>query len=77
MAWDGPGENRIFVLNAGRHSHGIAEPQLSLAAWRSAVIANALLGKAHFDLDQLDPIVQWESQGHTSLLSSHMGQAAE
>ncbi len=77
VAWDGPRENRIFVLNAGRHSHGIAEPQLSLAAWRSAVIANALLGKAHFDLDQLDPIVQWESQGQASLLSSHMGQAAE
>ncbi|GAJ93687.1 lysine N(6)-hydroxylase/L-ornithine N(5)-oxygenase family protein [Agrobacterium sp. SHOUNA12C] len=77
VAWDGPPENKIFVLNGGRNSHGIAEPQLSLAAWRSAVIANALLDKAHFDLDQLDPIVQWESQGQASLLSAHMGQAAE
>jgi lysine N6-hydroxylase len=77
LAWDGPGENRIFVLNAGRHSHGIAEPQLSLAAWRSAVIANALLGREHFNLGQLDPMVQWETQGHPSALSSHLGQAAE
>lgn len=77
LAWDGPRENRIFVLNAGRHSHGIAEPQLSLAAWRSAVIANALLGREHFDLGQLDPIVQWETQGHQSELASHLGQAAE
>lgn len=77
LAWDGPRENRIFVLNAGRHSHGIAEPQLSLAAWRSAVIANALLGRPHFDLDQLDPIVQWETHGQSSNLPSHMGQAAE
>ncbi|MBB3609556.1 lysine N(6)-hydroxylase/L-ornithine N(5)-oxygenase family protein [Rhizobium sp. BK602] len=77
VVWDGPSENRIFVLNAGRHSHGIAEPQLSLAAWRSAVIANSLLGHAHFDLGQLDPFVQWESQGRESLFSSHMGQAAE
>ncbi len=77
VVWDGPGENRIFVLNAGRHSHGIAEPQLSLAAWRSAVIANALLGRAHFDLGQLDPIVQWESQDSTLRIPAHMGQAAE
>ncbi len=77
LAWDGPRENRIFVLNAGRHSHGIAEPQLSLAAWRSAVIANALLGRPHFDLDQLDPIVQWETHGQPSNLPSHIGQAAE
>ena len=77
LAWDGPGENRIFILNAGRHSHGIAEPQLSLAAWRSAVIANALLGREHFNLGQLDPMVQWETQGHPSALSSHLGQAAE
>ena len=77
LAWDGPGENRIFVLNAGRHSHGIAEPQLSLAAWRSAVIANALLGREHFNLGQLDPMVQWETQEHPSALSSHLGQAAE
>ncbi|MGY5802341.1 SidA/IucD/PvdA family monooxygenase, partial [Rhizobium sp. LEGMi12c] len=77
LAWDGPRDNRIFVLNAGRHSHGIAEPQLSLAAWRSAVIANALLGRQHFDLDQLDPIVQWETHGQPSNLPSHMGQAAE
>jgi len=77
LAWDGPDENRIFVLNAGRHSHGIAEPQLSLAAWRSAVIANALLGREHFNLGQLDPIVQWETQGHSLALSSHLGQAAE
>ncbi len=77
LAWDGPGANRIFVLNAGRNSHGIAEPQLSLAAWRSAVIANALLGHEHFNVGQLDPIVQWETQVHPSGLSSHMGQAAE
>ncbi len=77
LRWDGPRDNRIFVLNAGRHSHGIAEPQLSLAAWRSAVIANALLDRQHFDLDQLDPIVQWETHGQPSNLPSHMGQAAE
>ncbi|WP_116141625.1 lysine N(6)-hydroxylase/L-ornithine N(5)-oxygenase family protein [Trinickia diaoshuihuensis] len=59
LSWDGPRENRIFLMNAGRYSHGIAEPQLSLAAWRSAVIANALLGRRHFDLAIPDAMVQW------------------
>lgn len=58
--WDGPADRRIFALNAGRFSHGIAEPQLSLMAWRSAVIANALTGRRHFDLEQpREPLVQW------------------
>jgi lysine N6-hydroxylase len=77
LAWDGPRENRIFVLNAGRHSHGIAEPQLSLAAWRSAVIANAVAGRGHFDLAQIDPVVRWESEGGSARLPAHLGQAAE
>jgi lysine N6-hydroxylase len=77
LAWDGPRENRIFVLNAGRHSHGIAEPQLSLAAWRSAVIANALAGREHFDLAQGEPFVRWESDGRSAVLPAHLGQAAE
>lgn len=36
--------NKIFALNFSRHSHGISEPQTSLMAWRSAMIANDLLG---------------------------------
>lgn len=63
LGWDGPRQNRIFALNAGKHSHGIAEPQLSLMAWRSAVIVNALLGRAHFDLDLPEPLVSWASTG--------------
>ncbi|BCH66846.1 lysine 6-monooxygenase [Agrobacterium vitis] len=77
LKWDGPEENRIFVLNAGRHSHGIAEPQLSLAAWRSAVIVNAMLGHDYFDLTQPQPLVQWESQGRANEMSSRLGEAAE
>lgn len=62
VRWDGPRSNQIFALNAGRHSYGIAEPQLSLMAWRSAVIVNALLGRAHFDLEiTTAPLVRWAS----------------
>ncbi|MEA1831550.1 SidA/IucD/PvdA family monooxygenase [Methylobacterium durans] len=57
--WDGPKGNRIFALNAGLVSHGIAEPQLSLMAWRSAVIVNALAGRTVFDTDLLPSLVAW------------------
>jgi len=63
LKWDGPRQNRIFVLNAGKFSHGIAEPQLSLMAWRSAVIVNSLLGEPHFDLDLPPPLVHWTANG--------------
>jgi lysine N6-hydroxylase len=43
--WDGPAENKIYALNFSRHSHGISEPQTSLMAWRSAMIANDVVGE--------------------------------
>lgn len=58
--WDGPAGHRIYAVNAGRHSHGIAEPQLSLAAWRSAVILNHLTGSAIFDVEDSDGPVAWQ-----------------
>lgn len=70
--WNGPADRRIFVLNAGRLSHGIAEPQLSLMAWRSAVITNALLGRAHFDLDLPETAMRW-TKGAVDSNSSKLG----
>ncbi|MGW7544693.1 lysine N(6)-hydroxylase/L-ornithine N(5)-oxygenase family protein [Streptomyces sp. NPDC054770] len=54
IAWDGPDTSRIFVQNAARGSHGVADPNLSLAAWRSAVIINSLLGRDHYALRRQD-----------------------
>ncbi|WP_020407106.1 lysine N(6)-hydroxylase/L-ornithine N(5)-oxygenase family protein [Hahella ganghwensis] len=59
VVWDGPEANRIFAVNAGRHSHGIAEPQMSLMCWRSASIINTLLGEPVFDLEQSINLVNW------------------
>ncbi|ESZ56541.1 SidA/IucD/PvdA family monooxygenase [Mesorhizobium sp. L103C131B0] len=72
VEWDGPDDRRIYALNAGRLSHGIAEPQLSLMAWRSAKIVNSLLGRAQFDLDLPDPPVAWSSR-HTTQSLHHLG----
>jgi len=64
IAWDGPDTNRIFALNAGLISHGIAEPQLSLMAWRGAVIANALLGRRQFEVEIPSAMVNWRRPVH-------------
>jgi lysine N6-hydroxylase len=44
------------------HSHGIAEPQLSLMAWRSARILNRALGRDQFDLTSTPAVIQWRSR---------------
>ncbi|MFE9697083.1 lysine N(6)-hydroxylase/L-ornithine N(5)-oxygenase family protein [Streptomyces sp. NPDC006270] len=42
----------VFVQNAERHTHGVGAPDLGLAAWRSAVIVNALTGKEFYPLPE-------------------------
>jgi lysine N6-hydroxylase len=39
IEWDGPDSSKIFLQNGARHARGVADPNLSLLAWRSAVIA--------------------------------------
>lgn len=48
VKWNGPTDNKIFALNFSRHCHGISEPQTSLMAWRSATIANVVLGEKFY-----------------------------
>ncbi|NRB25251.1 IucA/IucC family protein [Shewanella sp.] len=62
VAWSGPQTNKVYAVNAGIHSHGILEPQLSLAAWRSATIINDVLGRSHFDLSQEESMIDWGQQ---------------
>ena len=50
VVWDGPPNLRIYVQDAARHMRGVADPNLSLMAWRSAIIANSLLGKTAYDV---------------------------
>ncbi len=68
ILWDGPADRRIYMQNTARHSHGIADPQLSLMAWRSAAIVNDLLGRQVYDIEQCPPVVNWvsESQGENA-----------
>lgn len=60
LRWDGPPEARLYLQNGAEHSHGIADPQLSLMAWRAATIVNDVLGEEAYDLAEQEPIVRWQ-----------------
>jgi lysine N6-hydroxylase len=42
--WDGPPEHHVFLQNAARGQRGLADPNLSLNAWRSQLILDRLRG---------------------------------
>ena len=68
VAWDGPDGIGIYGLNLGMASHGIVDPQMSMMAWRSAVILNAILGEPHFDLSETRSMIAWP-QSRSTILS--------
>ncbi|GGY73912.1 lysine N(6)-hydroxylase/L-ornithine N(5)-oxygenase family protein [Marinobacter zhanjiangensis] len=63
LDWDGPADRSIYAVNQGRFSHGIADSQLSLTSWRSAVIVNHLLGREQYPVGEDAVPVRWDSRG--------------
>ena len=59
LNWQGSSNNRIYMVNAGIHSHGIAEPQLSLATWRAAKIINHASEQNLYNLGEATSIIDW------------------
>lgn len=57
VQWDGPAEHNIFLQNAARGQRGLADPNLSLNAWRSQRILDRLRGirTEH----QLNSFIEW------------------
>lgn len=62
LNWDGPQSNNLFAVNAGMQSLGIAEPQLSLMAWRAARILNRAHPDAPFELATTPGVIHWRTQ---------------
>jgi lysine N6-hydroxylase len=50
IEWDGPKSLNIYVQNAAKHTRGVADPNLSLMAWRSATIINSLAKRCVYDI---------------------------
>lgn len=62
LDWEGPDSRAIYAVNQARFSHGIADAQLSLMSWRSAMIVNHLLGETHYPVTEEAMPVRWASE---------------
>ncbi|MEO3809601.1 SidA/IucD/PvdA family monooxygenase [Sphaerisporangium sp. B11E5] len=49
LSLSGETAGRVYLQNGARHAWGVADPNLSLLAWRSAVILNAILGYRRYN----------------------------
>ncbi|WP_018685202.1 lysine N(6)-hydroxylase/L-ornithine N(5)-oxygenase family protein [Actinokineospora enzanensis] len=59
VRWDGPAEHNIFVQNGARAQRGLADPNLSLIAWRSQRIVDRILGRKSDE--QAASFLRWSS----------------
>ena len=62
IEWDGPGEHHIYIQNGAKHIRGVADPNLSLTACRSAKIVNSLLGKDHYQPGEENSAFEWNTR---------------
>jgi lysine N6-hydroxylase len=62
IEWDGPASIKIYAQNAAKHSRGIADPNLSLMAWRSATIINSLMGRCVYDIAGPSTVFDWQAR---------------
>lgn len=62
VEWDGPAQCRLYVQNGALTQHGVADPNLSLIAWRSGKLLNAILGKTVFDCGPVDGALSWQDR---------------
>ncbi|CAM5719726.1 L-lysine N6-monooxygenase MbtG OS=Streptomyces alboniger OX=132473 GN=CP975_08715 PE=3 SV=1 [Streptomyces alboniger] len=65
VRWDGPADRSIFVQNAARGQRGLADPNLSLNAWRSQRIADRLSGVRSDE--QLASFIEWSTKSGTKI----------
>jgi lysine N6-hydroxylase len=61
IEWDGPSDQKVYVQNAARRQRGIADPNLSLMAWRSATIINSMMKRQVYDVDQASSMFDLET----------------
>lgn len=64
LEWDGPRDRRLFAVSGTRARRGLAEPNLSLAARRSSLVINALVGRAVYPVEHGEAAIRWsEAEG--------------
>jgi lysine N6-hydroxylase len=60
IEWDGPQECKIYVQNAAINARGVADPNLSLMAWRSANIVNDIAGRPVYRVQSSKDLRLWQ-----------------
>ena len=56
IQWDGPQSLKIYIQNGAKHCRGVADPNLSLMAWRSAKIVNSLAAECIYDIAESNSV---------------------
>lgn len=69
LEWDGPPDLGIYVQNGAESTHGIADPNLSLAAWRSARIINSICRRIAYHIDGETSTISWNGTDANDLAS--------
>ena len=62
LVWKANRKGKIFVSNFARHTHGVADPNLSLMARRSSTIVNSLVGEKVYPDPSEVPLIDWAGQ---------------
>ncbi|MFH9353640.1 lysine N(6)-hydroxylase/L-ornithine N(5)-oxygenase family protein [Kitasatospora sp. NPDC017646] len=60
VRWDGPADRNIFVQNAAKRQRGLADPNLSLNAWRSRRIVDRIRGLR--SNEPLESFIDWSAK---------------
>jgi lysine N6-hydroxylase len=60
LRWKNSTEYQIYIQNGARHIRGIADPNLSLTPWRSALILNSIAKKKIYDVDNYKSFFDWK-----------------
>ncbi|RKR43238.1 SidA/IucD/PvdA family monooxygenase [Paraburkholderia sp. BL17N1] len=61
--WDGPANRHVFLLNGARSQRGLADPNLSLNAWRAQTVINRMLNKAESLPIGTHSLIDWHKPG--------------
>lgn len=64
---DLPASTKIYIQNGARHCRGVADPNLSLSAWRSAHIINSFAQKNIYDTSPYPSLFRWNEEGEKGL----------
>jgi lysine N6-hydroxylase len=65
IQWDGPASLKIYIQNGAKHCRGVADPNLSLMAWRSAKIINSLAAECVYDIAESNSIFDFAKPADT------------